>query len=726
MTSLPEEVINVKGYYYILAQTSNADENSRVIKNNDTFAVFDPHGDIRPLGVETHGLYHDGTRFLSRAILRINGQRPLLLSSTVKEDNHFLSVDLMNMDFTIADGKSVRQGSIHIHRNFFLWKGAYYEELEFTNVDTQPLSFYFDIQYDADYVDIFEVRGIKRKENGESEDPSFENNTLAFKYTGLDKKIRVTSICISEPVQHYPLNKLRAEVSLKPHQKATFNITVVCSYKDEKTQVCSYKKAFQEIKQSSEEIRQYACKIRTSNHQFNAWLDRSSADLQMMLTKTDLGLYPYAGIPWYSTIFGRDGIITGLETLWFFPEISKGVLNYLANHQAQEANSFQDAEPGKILHEQRKGEMAALKEIPFGNYYGTIDATPLFILLAGHYFKRTGDGEFIKTIWPNIKKAIEWMDKEGDRDADGFLEYQSRTEGGLSQQGWKDSDDSVFHQDGSSAAHPVALCEVQAYAYEAKKYGAEIAAYMGEKELARTLSESADLLKKNFLEKFWCPDLEMYALALDGKKRPCKVKSSNAGQCLISGIAEPEHARHIAKQMMSPIFFTGWGIRTIASNQARYNPMSYHNGSIWPHDNALVAYGFSRYGLKEECLKIFSALFDASLSIDLYRIPELYCGFERKEGEGPTLYPVACLPQAWSCSAIYLLLQSCLGLTINALEKQVTFRRPLLPVFLDEVIIEKLHVNEDTYLDLKIERYADDVGISIIRRQGQVDLIVIK
>jgi glycogen debranching enzyme len=467
------------------------------------------------------------------------------------------------------------------------------------------------------------------------------------------------------------------------------------------------------------------CDISTSSLGFNDWLRRSLADLAMMMTPTRHGDYPYAGVPWFSTPFGRDGLITAFECLWANPGIARGVLAFLAATQARAADPDRDAMPGKILHEMRQGEMAALGEIPFDRYYGSHDATPLFVALAAAYFERTGDRRFIEQLWPAIELALAWIDRHGDADGDGFIEYARMAPTGLIHQGWKDSHDAVFHAGGELAEGGIALCEIQAYVYAAWRGAVTLASAAGLHGRAADYDRRARAMAERFETAFWNDTLGTYALALDGAKRQCAVRSSNAGHALFAGIAAPSRAGSVARALMGPEGFSGWGVRTVSTSEVRYNPMSYHNGSIWPHDNAVIAAGFARYGLHDEALTLLTAMFEASGAFHLRRLPELFCGFGREPGEGPISYPVACHPQAWASGSALLLLQAALGVEIRAADRVITFTRPRLPEFLKEVRLHNLRVGPDS-VDLLLHRHDRDVGITVVRRTGPVEVIAIK
>lgn len=718
------DIIEVKGQYYIRASSSMADATTRVLKHAETFGIFDRHGDVRPLGFENHGIYHEGARFLSRWKMTINGTSPLLLSSNVKEDNDFLVVDLTNPVLRLPNGHTIGHGTIHIVRTIFLWESGFYERTEVVSFALKPVTFTVAFEYQADFIDLFEVRGSHRIRRGEILPHVVDANDVTFSYKGLDSVSRKTRIRFNIAPSDYDHDRAVFELTLKPQEQKYIDSHISFTQNEQKPSNESFHAAQGKVHVAFENYRQGLAILETSNPQFNDWIHQSRADMHLLLTKTAEGPYPYAGIPWFSCIFGRDGIITALETLWIEPDIARGVLTYLAARQATESNPSRDAEPGKILHEERKGEMVTIEEVPFGCYYGAIDSTPLWLILAGSYYERTGDLELMARLWPNVERALTWMDKYGDCDGDGFLDYCRRASGGLHNQGWKDADDSVFHADGTLAEPPIALCEVQGYAYEARLKAAVIAQALGHHDVAANLREVAGKLKTQFHEAFWCENIQSYAIALDGHKKPCRIRASNAGQCLFTGIATPHAAERIKGLLLGEGFFGGWGIRTVAETEARYNPMSYHNGSVWPHDNALIALGLARYGHKEAAAQVLTALFDASQFMDLNRLPELYCGFRRRRGEGPTLYPVACNPQAWSSASIYCVLQACLGIRVNGLEHRVYFDNPYLPPTVQQMEIKGLKVTSGA-IDVNLVRHDHGVAVDVRRRTGNVEIIIV-
>lgn len=720
--ALSKDVIEVGQQFYISASSSLADDRTRVLLHGDTFAVFDRSGDIQPVGFGQQGIFHCETRHLSRLELKICGTRPLLLSSTIREDNIVFGVDLTNPDLPLPNGAELPRGTLHIYRTKFLSDGVCHDEITLHNYGEGAIDVDLSLEFDADFADIFEVRGEKRQHKGEIQPDEVDRCAVTLNYEGLDHVHRTTRVECSHPSCVAHEGGISIPVHLEPQQELPFTIKIECRRNGDAPHRAGYQQALHSLVQERQHGPLADVEITTSNDAFDKWLRRSRADLAMMITNTPQGCYPYAGVPWYSTIFGRDGILTALELLWLAPEVARGVLQFLAATQATSFDPERDAEPGKILHELRKGEMAELREVPFGRYYGTIDGTPLFLMLAAAYYERTADLEFQRNLWPHVLAALEWIDRYGDRDGDGFVEYARHTDHGLVQQGWKDSNDSVFYSDGRLAEGPIALCEVQSYVYAAKRGIARVARDMGDDALAEKLQNEAEELKKKFEASFWCDEIGMYVLALDGKKQPCRVRSSNAGHCLFSGIASEAHANSVMESLLSPAFFSGWGIRTIVVGEKRYNPMSYHNGSMWPHDNAVIAYGALRRPNKQVPLQVLTGLLDLSQNVNLHRLPELICGFSRREGKGPTLYPVACSPQAWAAGAVFLTLQSCLGLEVCAKTQRVFLYHSALPHSLKQVHIRNIRVG-DACVDLAFERYSETVGVNISRRSGKIEIV---
>ncbi|HEU0031039.1 MAG TPA: amylo-alpha-1,6-glucosidase [Kofleriaceae bacterium] len=714
-TQLPED-------YYIVATKTRTDERSRVIKHGDSFGVFDHSGMIRSTGLGELGLYHDGTRYLSMFELGLERHRPLLLNSTVLRDN-ILNVDLANPDLLDRPDPLPRD-SVHLFLQSLLWDHSWHARLVLHNYALHDVALELSMLFDADHADIFEVRGIQRLRRGHRLDPIVERDHVVLRYEGLDRVVRSTHIAFHPAPATVTPSRASFGVAIAPQQQVALELAIDFEH-DRGRGHRTFDMAHQHAHATFESRRSRAACVETSNPKFDEWLERSESDFEMMITDTPYGPYPYAGVPWFSTPFGRDGVITAYERLWLDPAPARGVLAFLAATQATEHDPENDAEPGKIVHEMRGGEMAALGEVPFGRYYGSIDATPLFVVLAGEYFRRTADRAFIESIWPNLERALAWIERDGDRDRDGFVEYARRSSRGLASQGWKDSVDSISHADGTLASGPVALCEVQGYAYAARREGARLARMLGFEARAAELDRAATELRDRFDEAFWDDELGTYVLALDRGGRACAVRASNAGHCLWSGIARPDRAARVVELLMGERMFSGWGIRTLAAGELRYNPLSYHNGSVWPHDNALIAIGMARYGYKRECARLLGALYDAALYFDLRRMPELFCGFRPRPHEGPTLYPVACAPQAWAAGAVFLLVQACLGLDVEAGTRRVVLDRPVLPPAIPRLWIRQLEVGT-ARVDLVLENHRDDVSVQLVRRDGDVDIVITK
>jgi glycogen debranching enzyme len=717
------DAVQIGSEHFIAARSSRADDRTRVLKSGDSFAVFDRHGEIGPLGLGEHGLYCRGARHLSRWELTLSGYRLLLLNSAVKQDNSLLVVDQTAPDIRKDDRPCIPKDVLHLRRELSVQGLVLSERLRVTNYHDRELSFDLQLDFAADFRDVFEVRGVPRERRGELLPPQVNGESVVLGYRGLDDVLRRTRVEFSQVPSAISGESARFEVHLDPGEGYTLETRVACTTGE--AHFCAGRHAAG-VEASVSGVEAYAppTRVYTDNQQFNAWLERSAADLQMLTTDTCFGPYPYAGVPWFATPFGRDGLIAALQTLWIHPHMARGVLRFLAATQADGEDPACEAEPGKIAHELREGEMAALGEVPFRRYYGTADATPLFVILAGRYYQRTADRPFIEALWPHVERAMDWIETHGDIDRDGFVEYARHGEAGLVQQGWKDSDDSVFHADGRDAPPPIALCEVQAYVYEAYGLAAELAEVLGHGARVAEWRARRDALKDAFDRAFWVEAIGTYALALDGAKRPCAVRTSNAAHALYCGIARPERAVRIAQGLLGPEGFNGWGVRTVFAGEARYNPMSYHNGSVWPHDTALAAAGLVRYGLRGQAMKLMTGLFDAALFLDQYRLPELFCGFQRLPAQAPTLYPVACIPQAWASGAMFMLLQASLGIRFSPQPPHVLFHRPHLPDYIGRMWIEGLRYG-DMSVDLTLRRRGSDVAIVTEGRRGGMEVALI-
>jgi len=711
--------------YFIHARSSLAERRPRILKHGDSFGLFDPHGDVVADGERAEGLYHHDTRHLSKLHLLVRGHAPMLLSSTVALDNAAMKVDLTNPDIAAAgDDPGLAGDVLHFQRTRFLFEARLFERLSVRNFGVEALAVELELAFAADFADIFEARGCARASRGAMRSERLAADRLRLVYDGEDGERRVTRLAFAPAPRALEAERARFELRLDAGARTSLFVVVDCADREPPAGAgLGFFHALKRARRPLREVARRSAGVETSNAVTNEVLRRAMADLTMLVTDTPAGAYPYAGVPWFSTPFGRDGLITALLSLWVDPRLARGVLRYLAATRATHEDASADAEPGKILHETRAGELARLGVVPFRHYYGTIDATPLFVVLAGAYLARTGDLATIRELEPAIDEALAWIERDGDRDGDGLVEYGRRRDDGLVNQGWKDSDDSVFHADGALADGPIALVEVQGYAFAAFEAAAAIAAALGRPERALHRRGRAEAVRARVEATFWSEDLGTYGLALDGAKRLCAVRASNAGQLLFTGLPAPERARRTAELLLSPAFFSGFGIRTLAAGEARFNPMSYHNGSIWPHDNALIALGLARYGLKRPALELFDGLMEAAGFMELRRLPELFCGFRRRPATGPTLYPVACSPQAWAAAAPFALLAAVLGLGFDAGRRVVRFDRPRLPPSLDEVTLRQLGF-DGARADVRLRRVGAEVAVDVQHRRGDVEVEV--
>lgn len=726
MRPLPaREAVKVGDEYYIHPSALAQNIKKLRLKHGDSFLVCDCQGELPSYMPGELGFYHAGTRFLSMFETRIGGQPPLLLFSSVARDHSSIVVDFTNPPLEGDDGTSVPADSVYLRKELIVYQNKLIVSLRLANHYLERLVLPISLRFDSDFRDIFEVRGTKRKARGEMLEPECLEAAVRLRYRGLDGIARLTEISFAPRPASVSAREASYLLALEPRAEEEIEIVIgaLCEPGPHRAGRLGLRQAAARLAREAEEWRAENTLFRSSNQAFNQMVQQAAADLRLLLTPTPDGPFPYAGLPWFAAPFGRDALITALQILPFNQSCARSVLLFLARYQGKRVDPFKDEQPGKIMHELRSGEMANLREIPFIPYYGTVDATPLFIMLAGEYFDWTGDEATLRRIWPNIEAALAWIENYGDMDGDGFVEYIRQSPKGLANQGWKDSGDSVSHADGRLAQPPIALCEVQGYCYAAWRAAARLAGFLEYHDIENTLIEKANELKRKFNRAFWIPELEFYAMALDRDKQPCRVISSNPGHCLWTEVADREKARAVASRMLSDELFCGWGIRTLGKREVRYNPMSYHNGSVWPFDTALAAAGFKRYGFAEEFNQLATALFEASLYLEGARLPELYCGFDRVPLHGPALYPVACTPQAWAAGAVFMLIGAMLGLEAQAWNRHLVFKNPLLPPWLEWLEVRNLRCGGNS-VDLVVQRGKLGGSIEILSKSRDLDITV--
>ncbi len=695
------------------------------VKEGDIFLYSDREGNLDHGGTYGLGLYAWDTRFLSHFHMTVGGRDPVLLSSSA-ERGYMGHVDLTNPDLYEGGRVAVPQQTLNIRRVRVI-DGRLFERVRVKNYNPFPVSLDLGFTFGADFADIFEVRGMLTAEHPTIEPPLIEPDRVVLAMVGRDGVRRETRISfgpkpddvrIEDEVVHATFR-----LNLGPYQTKLVSLVVDPVVGDREPPAIEFDVAVHRLRRSYEEWERGCTRVVTDNELFNELLDRSLRDLRALAAPTDGGEVIEAGIPWYATVFGRDSLITSHQLLSINPRPARETLRFLAVHQGTTVDDWRDEQPGKILHEVRRGELAGAGIVPHTPYYGSVDSTPWFLILFAQHLRWTADLAFAEELLPAAEAALRWIDAYGDLDGDGFVEYLCRSPGGIRNQGWKDSNDAVVHADGRLAEPPIALAEVQAYVYLAKERMADVYEALGRPAEARRMLAEAEELRRRFNEAFWMEDERYFAMALDADKRQVRTVTSNPGHALYCGIVDEDKASALAKRLLAPDMFSGWGVRTMSKSALAYNPMSYHNGSVWPHDNALIAAGLKRYGFVRATNRVATALFDAAIAADYMRLPELFCGFTRRTPNRPVSYPVACSPQAWAAGSPFLLLQAMLGISARAHRNLLTINKPQLPTWLNTVEVRDLAVGSSR-ISMLFRREGEITAFSVLSREGDVRVVL--
>lgn len=706
-------------------------DNFHVLKHDNLFAVFSGTGCMN--GPETgsgelhckDGLFADDMRALSRLVLSLNRCTLTGLGAETSEDTAVFRASLSNTRLVDARGRVVPPYSIHVDRVRFL-SDSLYDRIRVSNYHHEDVELDLVLDCWADFRDIFEVRGIERAARGRLLPPVTMPNGLVFGYRALDGRRYATEVRVGEEI-HASGGRIHFRMKLAPKDVSEIDCVIRHEHVPESAALGAFEAAPKArgaaraaLAERHAAMQERFARVTSSRPAFDEWIVRSVSDIAMLTSQVETGPYPFAGTPWFSAPFGRDAIIAALETLWVDPSIAAGVLDFLAATQATREDEAQVASPGKIIHEMRRGEMARLGEVPYGRYYGGVDQSLLFVVLAERYYRRTGDLATLTRLKPAIDAALGWAEGAGDPDRDGLIEYDSGLATGLRNQGWKDSDDAVFHADGSLCEGLIALVEVQAYHVAALRAAAAIEEVLGDARASRALHARAATLQARVDTLFWDDDLSGWVLALDGEKRPARIATSNAAHVLFAEATSRDRAERFARGLDGGALLSDWGLRTVSQDAARFNPMGYHTGSIWPHDNAIAAAGLASYGQKEKVLQIFDALFQAARQFPARRLPELYCGFSRDTNPSVVAYPSACSPQIWAAGAPFLCLSAVLGLDIDVPKRTISLSNPDLPLGIDRLDIDGLRV-DGSIVDLRFVRDSGgDTHLEVRRAPGHL------
>ena len=690
-----------------------------VIRERDLFFLTDLGGQVPRGNPNGYGLYYQDTRYLSGYEFSFSQAKPIVLLSTA--DLGYTSEHVLtNPTLIDLDGRRVPSGTIEVRRVRVL-EDVMEENVRVTNYNSRPVSLEIILRFAADFADIFEVRGHEPEFRGDLDPPIWRHSALTMGYKGRDGRRRETLVMFDpRPLSvqtDVEVGFVTYRVDLQPQESASIRLVITV---DGRLEAAQGVERYDVVQEEYGAWLSGTTEIRTDNEFFNVVLQRSLSDLRMLWNPQEAGAgYPAAGTPWYDTLFGRDSAIVGMQTLALKPEIARDCLVSLSRWQGKKFDSWRDEEPGKILHELRQGELTQTGELPFSPYFGSVDSTPLFLWLAGEYFAWTGDVGLLSQLETNLRAGLHWLTKYSGL-ADGYLRYERRSARGLVNQGWKDSHDAICHEDGTLCEPPISLVEVQAYAYAAYRSLSRVFLSLGDSRLAEKLEQDAAALARRFNRDFWLPS-GFYALALDGSGRRAASITSNPGQVLWGGAASRTHADKVVHRLMEPDMFSGWGIRTLRAASRRYNPLGYHVGTVWPHDNSLIAMGFKRYGFEEALNRVATGLFDAARAFPYYRLPELFGGDERSVHQAPVPYPIACRPQAWAAGSIPLITQAILGLCPDATARTLSIVRPQLPNWLETVNVNALRVG-DAEVDLRYRRRGGHTRVDVIDIRGDLQV----
>ena len=747
------------GYDDLTALPESTGTEKLVLKRGNLFAVTGRLGDIAPAGARDQGAYFEDTRFLSLLKLTVAGGPPVVLSTqTSSEYTSQVDLTVTSTAFGGLFGDPVN--FLHLRREQLI-DDQFVERLTLTNFLVHEVDYWIEYAFAADFADQFEVRGARRRERGTFFRPLVDADSVTCCYQGRDGVLYRSEVRfpVRAPDEIGPGRAL-FRFHLTPNQTAGVELHAVPSlftrfsgasvreaadaarlpgarpppllselpesgfHYPGSEQVLSpprrrpFDERLVEARADYHRFANASTLLRSGDEAFNWSVDQSVADLKALNIVWDGKRVISAGIPWYASPFGRDALIAGYQALLVNPEVARDALFFLAAHQGKRVDDFREEEPGKILHEIRRGELARCGEVPHTPYYGSVDATPLFIILYTEYLQWTDDRETAEKLLPAAEAALRWIDEYGDKDGDGFIEYQRKTPRGLQNQGWKDSHDGIPHLDGTSAKPPIALVEVQGYCVDARRRMARLYRQLGRREEAARCAVAAQKLARGIEDAFWMEEAGYYALALDGEKRQVRSVASNQGHLLWSRAVPEARALRVARTMLDPASWSGWGIRTLARGQRAYNPLSYHNGTVWPHDNSLIAMGFSHYGLQKQAGRVLTGLYEAARQFRHHRLPELFCGMDRGERDLPVSYPVSCSPQAWASGAFFLLLRACLGLYPDAPHRMLKIVNPQLPPWMNEITLSRLRIGAST-IALHFTRTGEGCFAALTESEGE-------